>query len=398
MQVQNRLKRCNWGDLRGFRQWGLVLTTLLLLGLCVPYPIVAQDTVEDEVAAQRKKAEELLDTASAQLDRQQYQAGQKTLDRCDAYRDKLTSSQEKRFNKYSQEAQAGTSAQTNADAAIRAGTQHLSADRLVQAQEQFQAAYKLKKYLPAPQRKKIEDQLKVIKAKQKIQKKDIVTLFKKSKSDYKAGRLAEAKKGFAQIQQSGIKLGFFDTGDFTSTAGYLKKIAGKREKQAKAERKRQQELIKKQEEERERQQEILRKQQEEAEKTEVKPTPKVIEPTPQKVTTEEELTQIVAPTPSVTTPTKQEPKVKVEPTPTAVKKKKKFDPFGFLKKKKKPEKSPETLNLINQKMALANQAWTRGNYAQAKQLFMQVGSGVSTGEERSGGRRIYFGASSIVIP
>ena len=405
------------------------MATLLLLGLCVPYTILAQDTAEDEIEAHRKKTEELLDTASAQMDLQQYEACQKTLERCSAYEDNFTSSQRKRYAKYGQEAQSGLTLQRNAEVAIQAGAQHLMADRLGPAEEQFKIAYNLKKYLPAPRQKKIEDQLKVIKAKQKLQKKSTIALFKKSKSYYKAGQLDEAGKGFTKVQQSGIKLGFFDTGDFTSTAGYLKKIAGKREKLSEAERKRQQELIEKQEEQEKQRQkqestpsvveptpkvveptpkmveptpkvveptpkvvEPMPKMVEPTPKvveptpkvveptpkvaeptTEVmEPTPKVVEPTPKVEVAEDELTQAAAPTPGVTPPPKQEPKETVEPTTVAVEKKKKFDPFGFLKKKKEPEKSPATLTLINQKMALANQAWTRRNYAQAKELYQQV--------------------------
>jgi type II/III secretion system protein len=414
LQEQTRLKRSYREVLCGFRPWGSVLAILFLLSVCVPLTIVAQDTAEDEIAAQRKKAKELLDTASAQLDRQQYKACQATLERCSSYENRLSSSQKMRYDKYSQQAQAGVSAQSNADAAIQAGMQHLNANRLGQAEEQFKAAQKLKKYLPAPQRKKIEDQLKVIKAKKKQLKKEYITLFKNSKSNYKADRLDEAEKGFTKIQQSGIKLGFFDTGDLTSTSGYLKKITSKRAKETEAQRKRQQELLKQQAEAKAKEAEKKQEKSEptptavapaptkvdptptvvEPTPTKVEPTPTIIDPTPtkveptptkvepaetevkpvsEKVTAEDELAQAAAPTPSVTTPSKTEPKDVVESKPVIEEKKekKKFDILGVFKKKK-PEISPETIKLVNQKIALADQAMLRRNYAQAKQLFMEA--------------------------
>ncbi|MBN1846806.1 MAG: hypothetical protein JW810_14065, partial [Sedimentisphaerales bacterium] len=374
MQEQNRLKGRLTGGLFGLNRWGGIVAILAVFCLFQPGVMTAQDDA-DELAAQRKKVDELLDTVKAQLNRHLYEQAVSTLARSDEYRDKMSSSQQNRQENYRNAAQQGMLAQQQAEASLQAGAELLAADQLDKANTEFRLAYAQRDYLPDSQVKKIKDQLEVIesrlKQQQKALKQEMIVLFKQSVRHYKNDQYDLAEAGFSQVLASGVGLNLFERGDLTSTEGYLKKIASKREKLA------------------------------------VQMPPEAVETvtplavtavgtpgqpagptqtTPLAVTetTPPDVTIITPVTPQTPTPpdqtappTETAPPTVVAPQtgmaePAPEKEKKKFDILGFLKKDKEPEITPEQRRQVMELTALGDQAMNKGNYAQARQYFSQA--------------------------
>lgn len=180
---------------------------------------------KEAIAAQRKRADGLLDAAEQQLKNKTYELANKTLERCRDLNGGLRSSQNRRLNKYVDQAQEGAEAQTKANAYIQKGSAALKAENYAESLEAFESAKALREHLPSITLSRVIDNLKVIEKQQANLKSDMVALYKKSVKDFKGEEFAQAQKGFTAVKKSGVKLGFFATGKFSSADAYLNKIA-----------------------------------------------------------------------------------------------------------------------------------------------------------------------------
>ena len=210
----------------------LVLVGLASFGVAVFFePGVCQAAGDDAngrtlAQAQQNKAQELLDIAEAHIDRHEYSSASGALEQCAGLAKYMSSGQKRGMAKYSKQAAAGALGLEQSNAAMAAGTGHLQAGRIAQAQRAFEQAHGLRRYLPKSTVKKIAEQLAVVKVLKAQRKKELKTLFKRSVQHYRKGELLEAQQGFAEIERSEIPLGFFDRGgNPTTTQGYLTKIA-----------------------------------------------------------------------------------------------------------------------------------------------------------------------------
>ncbi len=212
----------------------ITLTILLAGGILVSLPagswaennqLIAADTGSDAaIQAQRKKANDWLDIAEAQLARQQYNLAEETVERCRELDTQLTDKQKKRLGSCAAEAQAGIDAQQKARQGLDSGSISLKAGNLPAAEASFKGAYALRKYLAEPTVKRIEDQLAAVESAQDAIKGEIKALFKKGVADYKAKKYGAAEASFKKVVDSGISLNFFDRGTMTTAEGFLEKI------------------------------------------------------------------------------------------------------------------------------------------------------------------------------
>ena len=235
MKRQILLEKCVPNGIRSLRSWGLMTIIVLALGLLlIPAGhttwaarlLSSSDTSlsnQEAIAARQQKADEYLDAASAQLKRHQYQQCQESLEKCQEFYDILTASQIMRLEQYDREAANGFDVVNRANQALMAGSEHLQANRVAEAQRQFDTAYALRKQLPEEIVDEINAQINGLKNAKAQQKKDMKSLFLTSRKNYKQGNLDEARTGFEQINQSGIELNWFDRSlDLVSVDGYLR--------------------------------------------------------------------------------------------------------------------------------------------------------------------------------
>ena len=99
-----------------------ILVALLAAAFIVfPPSAPAMGKASSEQVTQRKKAQDLLDTAEKQLKRHLYPLAQQTLEKTQELNGQLSRSQKKRLESYRRDAQQGVDSQSRAHALIETG-------------------------------------------------------------------------------------------------------------------------------------------------------------------------------------------------------------------------------------------------------------------------------------
>ena len=241
MRRQTKLKSRLWAFSCCSGRSYLLTAMLFVWAFCLVYPAdcswsadadAPTDVVPDETVAgadDQNRLNEGLDLAAAQIGRRMYQLAQQTVDQCSAMDATLSESQRKRLAKYEKQVGIGIDAQQQVRAAMVKTDELNRAGRLKEALEQLQIAYAGRKHLPDATIKKIEGNIKVVKVGLEKEKLSVGKLFKDSVKAYKKGQLDQAEAGFQELVNKGVKLSWTQRGvNFTTPAGYLKKIAARR--------------------------------------------------------------------------------------------------------------------------------------------------------------------------
>ena len=179
-------------------------------------------------AARRRKADDLLQSASLHIQDQRYDLAAETLQKCRDLEPDLSKGQRRNLEKYSERSEAGQAAISTAANNMAAAAEQLDQNQAAKAHELLSQAYSLRHYLPEETTDQLKERLESAKKQLAQQKASLKKLFKASVKQYRKDQFAEARTGFQEIQDSGVELGFFDRGgDLTSVNGYLGKIAKK---------------------------------------------------------------------------------------------------------------------------------------------------------------------------
>ncbi|MBN2375368.1 MAG: tetratricopeptide repeat protein, partial [Sedimentisphaerales bacterium] len=292
------------------------------------------------VASQRKKAEEMLDIATEQIKRCQFDQAQATLDQCNKLNGNLSAFQQKHLSNLAGEAQLGIKSQNEANQAITEGKVALEGGEIGLAGEKFNRAQGFQKFLPQESQAELKQLLEQVKSLQAQKKAEIKVLFQTSVKYYKQGHLEQARTGFSKVKQSGVELSWLDRGgDFTDVDGYLKKITEQTGKSTAAVN--------------------------QSDASQQAESPAVLAAGDEAA--ESELTNAAKTTAS------EEVSSTGSETSSGKQAKDKVGlsvlwPFG----KKEPVYSAETLKELDQLMAQGHLAMEKGNYAQARQYFLQA--------------------------
>ncbi len=204
-------------------QTGLTALFALMLAFSV---FISPVSADERAKADQKRAQEILDVVSEQVDRHMYDAALATISSIDSSDEIiLNEKQARQLEEYREESSSGVDAQSEAVKALE-GIEKLVADEnYSDAAAELEVIKSGKEYLTddiingLKQAETSVDVLgQTLKARAKKQ-------FAQSKQYYKQGDLNEARIGFEAVAASGVELSFFDRGgDFGTADTYLAKI------------------------------------------------------------------------------------------------------------------------------------------------------------------------------